>query len=59
MQKKNLSLVEYAESLGFTRAADDDPIYTEGIIVVSTVKSALEKLEQEVSARRKPRGKNG
>jgi hypothetical protein len=52
MNQKKQSLVEYAESLGFTRAADDDPIYTEGIVVVSTVAAELERLERKAASQK-------
>ena len=57
MKQKKQSLVEYAESKGFTRAADDDPIYTEGIVIVSTVGAELERLEQEESSQELPKDK--
>jgi len=56
-KQKKQSLVELAESLGFTRAADDDPIYTEGIVIVSTVSAELERLEQEESSQELPKKK--
>lgn len=46
MQEKKQSLVELALSLGFTIAAEDDPIYSDGIVIISTVGAELEKLEQ-------------
>ena len=46
MQEKKLSLVELALSLGFTVAAEDDPIYSDGVVIISTVGAELEKLEQ-------------
>jgi len=52
MKQKKQSLVELAESLGFTRTADDDPIYTEGIVIVSTVSAELERLEQEEASKK-------
>jgi hypothetical protein len=45
-QVKKQSLVELALSLGFTMAAEDDPIYSDGVVIISTVGSELEKLEQ-------------
>ncbi len=57
MKQKKQSLVELAESLGFTRAADDDPIYTEGIVIVSTVGAELERLEQDESSQELPKEK--
>jgi len=46
MQEKKQSLVELALSLGFTAAAEDDPIYSDGVVIISTIGSELEKLEQ-------------
>jgi hypothetical protein len=46
MQEKKQSLVELALSLGFTMAAEDDPIYSDGVVIISTVGAELEKLEQ-------------
>lgn len=46
MEEKKQSLVELALSLGFTRAAEDDPIYSDGVVIISTVGAELEKLEQ-------------
>jgi hypothetical protein len=46
MQEKKQSLVELALSLGFTRAAEDDPIYSDGVVIISMVGAELEKLEQ-------------
>ena len=57
MKQKKQSLVELAESLGFTRAADDDPIYTEGIVIVSTVGAELKRLEEEESSQELPKDK--
>jgi hypothetical protein len=45
-QVKKQSLVELALSLGFTMAAEDDPIYSDGVVITSTVGVELEKLEQ-------------
>lgn len=45
-QVKKQSLVELALSLGFTAAAEDDPIYSDGVVIISTVGAELEKLEQ-------------
>jgi hypothetical protein len=50
MQEKKQSLVELALSLGFTRAAEDDPIYSDGIVIISTVGAELDKLEQDDEA---------
>ena len=46
MQENKQSLVELALSLGFTAAAEDDPIYSDGVVIISTAGSELEKLEQ-------------
>jgi hypothetical protein len=43
---KKQSLVELALSLGFIAAAEDDPIYSDGVVIISTVGAELEKLEQ-------------
>jgi hypothetical protein len=45
-QVKKQSLVELALSLGFTVAAEDDPIYSDGFVIISTVGAELKKLEQ-------------
>ena len=45
-QVKKQSLVKLALSLGFTMAAEDDPIYSDGVVIISTVGAELEKLEQ-------------
>jgi hypothetical protein len=55
MNQKKQSLVELAESLGFTRAADDDPIYTEGVVVISTVAAELKRLEREAVSQKMPK----
>lgn len=55
MNQKKQSLVELAESLGFTRAADDDPIYTEGIVVVNTVAAEIDRLEREEASQKPPK----
>ncbi len=46
MEEKKRSLVELALSLGFTIAAEDDPIYSDGVVIISTVGVELDKLEQ-------------
>jgi hypothetical protein len=46
MQEKKQSLVELALSLGFTMAAEDDPIYSDGVVIISTVGEEFDKLEQ-------------
>jgi hypothetical protein len=43
-EKKKQSLVELAESLGFKRVPDDDPIYQEGWIITTTVSQELGRL---------------
>lgn len=43
---KKQSPVELALLLGFTRAANDDPIYSDGVVIISSVGAELEKLEQ-------------
>jgi hypothetical protein len=43
---KKQSLVELALSMGFTAATEDDPIYSDGVVIISTVGAELEKLEQ-------------
>jgi len=45
MKEKKQSLVELALSLGFTRAADDDPIYSDGVVIISTVGAEIAELE--------------
>jgi hypothetical protein len=45
MEEKKRSLVELALSLGFTRAAEDDPIYSDGVVIISTVGAEITKLE--------------
>ena len=47
MQEKKQSLVEIALSLGFTIAAEDDPIYSDGVVIISSVGAELDKLEQD------------
>ena len=58
MKEKKQSLVELALSLGFTRAAEDDPIYSDGVVIISTVGAELEKLEAAEIEQRKG-GNNG
>ena len=45
-QVKKQSLVELALSLGFTMTAEDDAIYSDGVVIIRTVGAELEKLEQ-------------
>ena len=45
MKEKKQSLVELALSLGFTRAAEDDPIYSDGVVITSTVGAEIAELE--------------
>jgi hypothetical protein len=45
MKEKKQSLVELALSLGFTRAAEDDPIYSDGVVIISTVGAEIAELE--------------
>lgn len=58
MEEKKQSLVELALSLGFTRAAEDHPIYSDGVVIISTVGAELEKLEAAEIEQRKG-GNNG
>jgi hypothetical protein len=59
--KKKQSLVELAESLGFKRIPDDDPIYQDGWIISTTVSQELERLnspkkEKKLSGKNKNNG---
>jgi hypothetical protein len=47
MQEKKQSLVELALSLGFTIAAEDDPIYSDGVVIISSVGAKLEQADEE------------
>ena len=58
MKEKKQSLVELALSLGFTRAAEDYPIYSDGVVIISTIGAELEKLEAAEIEQRKG-GNNG
>jgi len=62
MSEKKLSLVELALSLGFTVADSNDPIYSSGGVILSTVGVEIERLEKlEKIAKSKPTkgGQNG
>ena len=62
MSKKKQSLVEKALSLGFTMADPNDPIYSSGVVILSTVGVEIERLEKlERIAKSKPTkgGQNG
>lgn len=48
MEKKKQSLVELAKSLGFKQLPSDDPIYTQGIFIITSVSSELERIEAEI-----------
>jgi hypothetical protein len=62
MSEKKQSLVELALSLGFTMADPNDPIYSSGVVILSTVGVEIERLEKlEKIAKSKPTkgGQNG
>jgi hypothetical protein len=62
MSEKKQSLVELALSLGFTMADPNDPIYSSGVVILSTVGVEIERLEKlERIAKSKPPkgGQNG
>ena len=62
MSEKKQSLVELALSLGFTIADLNDPIYSSGVVILSTVGVEIERLEKlEKIAKSKPTkgGQNG
>ena len=62
MSEKKQSLVELALSLGFTVADPNDPIYSSGVVILSTVGVEIERLEKlEKIAKSKPTkgGQNG
>ena len=46
MSEKKQSLVELALSLGFTIADLNDPIYSSGVVILSTVGVEIERLEK-------------
>ena len=55
MSEKKQSLVELALSLGFTVADPNDPIYSSGVVILSTVGVEIERLEKlERIAKSKP-----
>ena len=57
MSEKKQSLVELALSLGFTIADLNDPIYSSGVVILSTVE--LEKLEKIAKSKLPKGGQNG
>ena len=57
MSKKKQSLVEKALSLGFAIADHNDPIYSGGVVILSTVE--LEKLEMIAKSKSPKGGQNG
>ena len=62
MSEKKQSLVELALSLGFTMADPNDPIYSSGVVILSTVGVEIERLEKlEKTTKSKPTkgGQNG
>ena len=62
MSEKKQSLVEKALSLGFTMADPNDPIYSSGVVILSTVGveiERLEKLEKIVKSKPTKGGQNG
>ena len=46
MSEKKQSLVELALSLGFTMADPNDPIYSSGVVILSTVGVEIERLKK-------------
>jgi len=56
---KKQSLVEKALSLGFTMADPNDPIYSGGVVILSTVGVELEKLEKTAKSKSSKGGQNG
>ncbi len=54
---KKQSLLEKALSLGFTMADLNDPIYSSGVVILSTVE--LEKLEKTAKSKPPKGGQNG
>ena len=54
-ETKKQSLVELAESLGFKRVPDDDPIYHDGWIISTTVSKELERLNVPKRAKKSSR----
>ena len=62
MSEKKQSLVELALSLGFTMADPNDPIYSSGVVILSTVGveiERLEKLEKTTKSKQPKGGQNG
>jgi hypothetical protein len=59
MSEKKQSLVEKALSLGFTMADPNDPIYSSGVVILSTVGVELEKLEKTAKSKSSKGGQNG
>ena len=62
MSEKKQSLVELALSLGFTVADPNDPIYSSGVVILSTVGveiERLEKLERIAKSKQTKGGQNG
>lgn len=62
MSEKKQSLVELALSLGFTMADPNDPIYSSGVVILSTVGVEIERLQKlEKTTKSKPTkgGQNG
>jgi len=62
MSEKKQSLVELALSLGFTMADPNDPIYSSGVVILSTVGveiERLEKLERIAKSKQTKGGQNG
>ena len=56
---KKQSLVEKALSLGFTIADRNDPIYSSGVVILTTVGVELEKLERIEKLKSPKGGQNG
>ncbi len=54
---KKQSLLEKALSLGFTMADLNDPIYSSGVVILSTVE--IEKLEKTAKSKSPKGGQNG
>jgi hypothetical protein len=56
---KKQSLLEKALSLGFTIADPNDPIYSSGVVILTTVGVELEKLERIAKSKPPKGGQNG
>ena len=56
---KKQSLLEKALSLGFTIADPNDPIYSSGVVILTTVGVELEKLERIAKLKSPKGGQNG